>query len=560
MTGRPGPPAGAGALRARLALWSAALVLVLAACAAPAPAAVVPGPPGTQDLGATPPEQLLDGGELRLPLARLPVNYNHLHVDGGTTDTRQVAWAMMPRAFELAADGRPVVATDYVTTAERVDATTLRYVVAPEARWSNGRPVDWTDFAAQAAVMRADDPRFAVFTFPSYQRIREVVAGADDREVLVRLDRPLAEWADLFSPLYPRETTEDPAAFATAWVGAAPVTAGPFRMAEVDPLGAYVVLERDPAWWGPPPRLDRIVFRAGSESVPDAMINGEIDAMPVGTPQTLARMNGATGIAVRTAPTRDWAHLTFNGAAGRVLAEREVRRAVAAAIDRSEVSRAVVGALAPVTLTGNHIHPVGAPGYRDNAAVLPFDPAGAERALDAAGWVRTGDGVRTRDGAELRLDMPAPPGSAVATVVRDQLARIGVAVDVRDVAPAEFGPRVLAAGAFDLVASQWSVPSTPASFAALAHADPVAQGRLGNNLGSVTTPAVRDAFDRALAELDDEARTELLAEADRLIWAEAHSLPLYAVPGVWAVREDLANWGARGLAEWDYVSAGYLPR
>jgi peptide/nickel transport system substrate-binding protein len=51
----------------------------------------------------------------------------------------------------------------------------------------------------------------------------------------------------------------------------------------------------------------------------------------------------------------------------------------------------------------------------------------------------------------------------------------------------------------------------------------------------------------------------LANQADQMIWQEGHSLPLFQSPGDVAVRSDLANYGASGLADVDYTAIGFIP-
>ena len=78
-----------------------------------------------------------------------------------------------------------------------------------------------------------------------------------------------------------------------------------------------------------------------------------------------------------------------------MLRDPAVRRALSFAVDREKL---VSGALAGI----------GEPAYGplmrghwayDPAGETPYDPAEAERQLDAAGYKRDGDGPRTKDGA-----------------------------------------------------------------------------------------------------------------------------------------------------------------
>jgi peptide/nickel transport system substrate-binding protein len=43
-----------------------------------------------------------------------------------------------------------------------------------------------------------------------------------------------------------------------------------------------------------------------------------------------------------------------------------------------------------------------------------------------------------------------------------------------------------------------------------------------------------------------------------MIWQEGFSLPLFQSPGNTAVRSDLANFGAFGLADVDYTAIGFM--
>jgi peptide/nickel transport system substrate-binding protein len=65
-------------------------------------------------------------------------------------------------------------------------------------------------------------------------------------------------------------------------------------------------------------------------------------------------------------------------------------------------------------------------------------------------------------------------------------------------------------------------------------------------------------MDRAGQSLDPEqARAEANA-ADKLIWKQASVLPLYQRPQLVAVKESLANVGARGFHELRYQDIGFI--
>ena len=43
-----------------------------------------------------------------------------------------------------------------------------------------------------------------------------------------------------------------------------------------------------------------------------------------------------------------------------------------------------------------------------------------------------------------------------------------------------------------------------------------------------------------------------------MIWQEGFNLPLFQSPGDVAVRSNLANFGAAGLADLDYMAIGFV--
>jgi peptide/nickel transport system substrate-binding protein len=65
-------------------------------------------------------------------------------------------------------------------------------------------------------------------------------------------------------------------------------------------------------------------------------------------------------------------------------------------------------------------------------------------------------------------------------------------------------------------------------------------------------------FAQGIAEPDKARRAAIGNQIDRLIWQEAHSVILYAWPAAVAVRANLANFGAFGFADADYLNAGFV--
>ncbi|GAB3844678.1 periplasmic substrate-binding domain-containing protein [Dactylosporangium cerinum] len=104
--------------------------------------------------------------------------------------------------------------------------------------------------------------------------------------------------------------------------------------------------------------------------------------------------------------------LFANTDAGHVLADPAVRKALNQAIDRKTYAATVFGATYPVV--GGAFNST-TPFYRAQTDKLGYDPDGAAKALDAAGWTAGKDGIRVKDGKQLTIDYPTnqfTPGSS----------------------------------------------------------------------------------------------------------------------------------------------------
>ena len=115
-----------------------------------------------------------------------------------------------------------------------------------------------------------------------------------------------------------------------------------------------------------------------------------------------------------------------------------VRRALAASIDRDRISSSITFGRYPVIDTAQPIFSWARdPGVKQPA----FDPAAADRLLDAAGWRRTRDGVRKKNGTPLALTYVQFPesqtGVRVATFVQAALKLRGIAVTIKSVSNAQ---------------------------------------------------------------------------------------------------------------------------
>ena len=523
------------------------------------------------DINEVPRDQLQEGGTLRWVLEELPPNFNTHSLDGALGDNSAVMGALLLSPFNYDAAARPSVDPNFLASAE-LTATepqqVVTYRINPRATWYDGTPVTVADFEAQWRALNGTDPAFKVVSTQGYDKIDSVAAGADEREVVVTFKEDYVDWRGLFSGLYPASTNRDPTVFNEGWQDGPLTTAGPFKFESLDRTAQTITLVRNERWWGDVPKLDRIIYRVvDPDAQIDALANGEIDFIDVGPDvNKLRRAQTTPGIELRRAAGPNYRHITINGTS-EVLGDVQVRRALALAIDRETIVRALLGPLdVPAETLDNHIFMTNQRGYRDNTGDLgTHDPQRAETLLDEAGWERSGP-VRVKDGKELAIRFVIPSQVATseqeAELVQGMLAEVGIRVDIEVVPVGDFFENYITPGNFDLAAFSWLGTVFPISSKRSLYAQPTVgedgELQVQQNYARVGSEEIDRLFAEATSEFDEARAAELGNRIDALIWQEVHSLTLYQRPEIVATRADLANFGAFGFASGAYEDIGFV--
>lgn len=517
-----------------------------------------------------PREQLKEGGTFTWTIDSIPPNYNYHQLDGTENGNAQVILSLMPSTHLADATGMPywvptLLASEPTVTLEPKQVVTFE--INPKAIWYDGTPITWEDFYWQWRANNGSDKRYQIGSANGFEAVEDVRRGRDDREVLVTFTHPYADWPAIFSAIYPASTNRDPTIFNEGWRDRPLTTAGPFKLDSIDSTSKTITLVRNEKWWGPPAKLDRIVYRIiDPDAQIDAIANGEIDAMDVGPDvNKFNRAKDIEGTDLRIAGGPNFRHLTINGTS-RNLRDVRVRQALSMAISRPAIARAL---LAPLGVRAqplnNHIFMANQAGYRDNAGeVGTYNPGKAKQLLDEAGWKMDGN-VRKKDGMPLEIVAIIP--TAVATskqeteLMQNMLAQVGVRLIISTVPSPDFFSKYITPGQFDFTVFAWMGTPYPMSSARSLYAMPVtnAAGEMDiqQNYARIGTPEIDRLFDQTAQELDREKAREMGNQLDALLWQEVHSLTLYQRPEIVVTKTGLANFGAFGFADWVYEDIGW---
>jgi peptide/nickel transport system substrate-binding protein len=207
---------------------------------------------------------------------------------------------------------------------------------------------------------------------------------------------------------------------------------------------------------------------------------------------------------------------------GRILADPAVRTALYKAIDLKSYASTAYGKDYPVV--GGSFDET-TPFFAAQKDKLAFDPDEAERLLDAAGWKRTGDGYRTKDGKRLTLVDQIQVLTPGDELLQDQLKKVGIDLKL-DVVPAAERPAKLAGGDYDL-AGTYFTRADPGALQFILDPDLANSKALATNASTPETLAkIKALFAKAIQTTDEADSKQAYADLQALLIDQGVTYPI----------------------------------
>lgn len=398
------------------------------------------------------------------------------------------------------AENRPV--PDLATEWQSPDAGTWTFTLRDDVVFSDGRPLTADDVVFSFDRLR--DPDFGSPAISIFGGIEEVEA-VGEHQVRFTLAAPNPEFpADVgayHASILPKGTI-DPAGERVA--------SGPFMIEEYYPEDR-VILVRNPYFRGedtdgnPLPYLDELhlIFSPELGGQVEALRGGELQFVG-GLTTEFARVvdDGLDTKIISNETNMHWViHMRSDD--GHVASDNRIRRALKLATDQREMIDAVRPGLASV---GNGYTPVG-PAYGDYYLDRPpvQDLEEAKRLLAEAGYPT---GLEITLHAQNQLDVVP-----IATVWKEQLARIGVEVDIQ-VIPSDVyygeGPQSWLEADFGI--TDWGSRATPITYFKVGY-----WGDSQWNESHWSDPEFDTLVTRIDSEVDRDARIDLYRQAQEIL-------------------------------------------
>jgi peptide/nickel transport system substrate-binding protein len=349
------------------------------------------------------------------------------------------------------------------------DGRTLTFRLRRGVRWQDGQPFTSADVAFTVGVIL--DKKTNVLTREGWDDIASVKTP-DDHTVVFALKKPYAAFINrFFTPvdnpaILPKHllTGKD---INHADYNSLPVGTGPFRYVRWD-RGRDVVMEASPYFWGPKPKLQRVVYEVipDANSVATQLRTHELDAYLRVPNNQLEEVGSDAGVRVVGYDTNSYGHIDFN-LARPAMADLRVRQAIAHAIDVKLFWQKVdhrSGFLACTPIS--HLSWA----YDAHAPCYGYDLKVAAQLLDLAGWRTGADGTRSKNGKALQLKFAGSVGNpgldARVAILQSALGKLGIGLDYVKYPTSQLfasfgGGGIVATGDYDLTSYAWSLPPDP---------------------------------------------------------------------------------------------------
>jgi ABC-type transport system substrate-binding protein len=304
---------------------------------------------------------------------------------------------------------------------------------------------------------------------------------------------------------------------------------GPFRWGEWLPRDRFTLLRHDAYRWGPPiyenagpAHVRRIVWRVVPEenTIVASMQTGAGDITYVVPEWAVEQLRRVPRMTVAEPRVSNYSAFLGLRTTREMTADLRVRRAMAMSVNREQLVRGLWFGQAGVAQSFVN------PKALDHSprGDVGYDPAGAARLLDEAGWERRPDGFRYKDGKRLQPEViaAATPGWRVRLeAIQGFMKEVGIDLKLLLWEPAAAMARINTSPEFDAYALFAPYGTAGEALMAFYSRNMPAPNRVGWN-----DPRTDALIERGMTALNDADRSAAYAEVQEIVARNALVIPL----------------------------------
>ncbi|MCU4295614.1 ABC transporter substrate-binding protein [Brevibacterium permense] len=417
------------------------------------------------------------------------------------------------------------------------DAKTFTFHLRDGVKFQDG--TDFTSASVKENIEAIEDLGAKATIGQSYIDGLTSIETPDEQTVTFSFDKANAQFLQATSTMnlgfYSSKTLKQTAE--QRCTGKDLVGTGPFALDKVEHNKAIILKRNDDYDWPSslaghdgPAHLDGIEFSI----VPEASVrNGSLLSGQVDVDTSVQSQDEKTleaqGLDIVSRANPGVVYNLVPKTTGAIASDKAVRKALIKGIDREQLNTVVSDHQAPAT----SVLAKSTPGYEDLSAALAYDPDGAKKLLDDAGWKPGADGIRVKDGTKLSTTLTYWQDAPFLELVQQQLRTIGFDLQLEKKTIAEV-TALQAEGKEDF------------TFGNLTRSDAdILRNYFGakeQNANSRKPGEIDEILARTTETLDEDERKADFTEAAELILDEGYSIPIVELTGIVGTGRDVHDF------------------
>lgn len=383
----------------------------------------------------------------------------------------------------------------------------------------------------------------------------------DNVTAVIILDKPYSPFVEEVMgiiPIIPEHiwsNVNDPVAFRGE--GAAMGT-GPFTLASHNQESGQYLFKANSEYFKGKPAVEEVTYIASKNQVL-ALKNKDIDAVMTSNYKDMLELKAAGYQVMESKPHGSIVRVVFNLKDER-LGQKEVRQAIAYALDRSTLAEKVLGGNVVVGNAG--IIPPGSPWYNPDVKQYEFNVEKSIQLLEKLGYKDADqDGIRENtDGKKLEFNLMVSSNERDGQLIQDMLKQAGIKVNLQKVDKATFTASMGENNYNMAITGHIGVSGDPDFlrrwFTGKEHNEFASRGSVLNN------QEFHKLAEEQLIVSDFEKRKQVVNHIQDLLAEEIPTLALYHRPFYWVYDTAIYNdwfdtWGgiANGIPLWENKAA-----
>ncbi len=433
----------------------------------------------------------------------------------------------------------PDLATDWDVSE---DGKAITFHIRDDANWTDGEPVTSEDVKYTFETIKEND----AYYFSSRLNIVDSIETPDDYTVVFNMNEAdvsfIADLGWYATFILPEHVFNSGESWEDNPATMEPVGSGPFILSEYK-QGESITLVPNEDYHEGSPEIDRLVFSI----VPDdatavqALINGQIDVLEAVPAANVPELEANPNIRLMLNEYPSPMRIIFNLEAEEVQ-DVNLRRAIATAIDREEISQKIFDGIQPPEY---NMYPSLIEWATNNEDTAPqFSIEEAVNILEEAGYEKDEDGYYVRG---LTIDVFEGYGYPdTAKLIEASLREAGIELIVQVHEFNAWFEKVGANRNFILEMQGGFMGPDPAALAKRFGSDS------GSNYASYNNPEFDNILAEAAAIGDQEVRAELYKEAQAMLAEDLPYIPIVAYAAYDANNDDWINLPIDGAGKWGW--------